>query len=75
MRAVVQGEEFGVPVSEIVREQAHQMRTGRRLRAEGKANQVPVKMLMPLMATILPVLFMIVLGPAIIGAIAAFRGS
>jgi tight adherence protein C len=75
VRAIVQGEEFGVPVSEIVRDQAQQMRVARRLRAEGKANQVPVKMLMPLMVTILPVLFMIILGPAIIGAAAAFRGG
>lgn len=74
VRAVVQGEEFGVPVSEIVRDQANEMRVTRRLRAEGKANQVPVKMLLPLMSTILPVLFMIVIGPAIITAMAAFKG-
>lgn len=75
VRAIVQGEEFGVPVSEIVREQAREMRVSRRLRAEAKANQIPVKMLLPLMSTILPVLFMVVLGPAVIGAIAAFRGN
>ena len=75
IRAVIQGEEFGVPVSEIVREQAREMRVTRRLRAEGKANQVPVKMLIPLMFTILPVLFMIVIGPAIITAMAQFTGG
>ncbi len=74
VRAIIQGEEFGVPVSEIVREQAKEMRVSRRLRAEAKANQIPVKMLLPLMSTILPVLFMVVLGPAVIGAIAAFSG-
>ena len=73
VRAIVQGEEFGVPVSDIVREQAREMRVSRRLRAEAKANQIPVKMLLPLMSTILPVLFMVVLGPAVIGAIAAFK--
>lgn len=75
VRAIVQGEEFGVPVSEIVRDQARQMRIGRKLRAEGKANQVPVKMLIPLMFTILPVLFMIVIGPAIITATQQFTGG
>lgn len=75
VRAIVQGEEFGVPVSEIVREQSREMRVARRLRAEGKANQVPVKMLLPLMGTILPVLFMIVIGPAIITAISQFKGG
>lgn len=68
VRAITQGEEFGVPMSDIVRDQAAEMRTLRRLRAEAKANQVPVKMLFPLIATILPVLFMVVIGPAIINA-------
>ncbi|MBC9226360.1 type II secretion system F family protein [Aeromicrobium sp. 636] len=75
VRSVLQGEEFGVPVSDIVRDQANEMRIGRRLRAEGIANQIPVKMLLPLMGTILPVLFIIVIGPAVIGAISAFKGQ
>ena len=75
VRAIIQGEEFGVPVSEIVRDQAKEMRVSRRLRAEGKANQVPVKMLIPLMFTILPVLFMIVIGPAIITAVSQMTGN
>lgn len=73
VRSILQGEEFGVPVSDIVRDQANEMRVTRRLRAEAVANQIPVKMLMPLMITILPVLFMIVIGPAVLGAIAAFK--
>lgn len=68
VRAITQGEEFGVPMSDIVRDQAGEMRVTRRLRAEAKANQVPVKMLFPLIATILPVLFMVVIGPAVINA-------
>lgn len=75
VRSILQGEEFGVPVSDIVRDQANEMRMARRLRAEGVANQIPVKMLFPLMGTILPVLFIIVIGPAIIGAMAAFKGA
>jgi len=75
VRSILQGEEFGVPVSEIVRDQANAMRVTRRLRAEGVANQIPVKMLLPLMGTILPVLFIIVIGPAIIAAIAQFNAS
>lgn len=74
VRSILQGEEFGVPVSDIVRDQANEMRVTRRLRAEGVANQIPVKMLLPLMGTILPVLFIIVIGPAIISATASFKG-
>lgn len=75
VRSILQGEEFGVPVSDIVRDQANEMRVGRRLRAEGVANQIPVKMLLPLMGTILPVLFIIVIGPAVIAAIAQFKAA
>lgn len=74
VRSVVQGEEFGVPVSDIVRDQAAEMRVTRRMRAEGKANQVPVKMLFPLMGTILPVLFLIVISPAVLAAMEGFKG-
>src|SRR5690606_2064642 len=74
VRSVVPGEEFGVPVSDIVRDQAAEMRVTRRLRAEGKANQVPVKMLFPLMGTILPVLFLIVISPAVLAAMEGFSG-
>ncbi len=67
-KAVVQAEEFGVSIATVVRSQAAEMRHGRRLRAEAKAQQVPVKILIPLMLCILPVLFAIVLGPAVVTA-------
>lgn len=68
-KAVVQAEEFGVSIASVVRTQAKEMRHGRRMRAEAKAQQVPVKILIPLMLCILPVLFIIVLGPAITSAL------
>jgi len=73
VRSILQGEEFGVPVSDIVRDQANEMRMGRRLRAEAVANQIPVKMLLPLMGTILPVLFIVVIGPAVLNAMESFK--
>lgn len=69
-KAVVQAEEFGTSIASVVRSQAKEMRLGRRLRAEAKAQQVPVKILVPLMTCILPVLFAIVLGPAVVYAYA-----
>ncbi|KQO41955.1 MULTISPECIES: type II secretion system F family protein [unclassified Aeromicrobium] len=69
-KAVVQAEEFGVSIASVVRSQAKEMRLSRRRRAEAKAQQVPVKILIPLMTCILPVLFAIVLGPAIVYAYA-----
>ncbi len=69
-KAVVQAEEFGVSVATVVRSQAQEMRLSRRRRAEAKAQQVPVKILVPLMTCILPVLFAIVMGPAVVYAYA-----
>lgn len=63
-RSIVQAEEFGVSVSNVVRTQAAEMRMKRRYRAEAKALQVPVKMLFPLLLCLLPVLFIVVLAPA-----------
>lgn len=67
-KSIVQAEEYGVSVSSVVRTQAKEMRIGRRSRAEAKAQQVPVKILLPLMLLILPVLFIIVLGPPVTNA-------
>jgi tight adherence protein C len=69
-KAVVQAEEFGVSIASVVRSQAKEMRHARRMRAEAKAQQVPVKILIPLMLCILPVLFAIVMGPAVVYAYA-----
>ncbi|AWB91383.1 type II secretion system F family protein [Aeromicrobium chenweiae] len=69
-KALVQAEQYGISISSVVRTQATEMRLSRRMRAEARAQQVPVKILLPLMSCILPVLFIIVLGPAVVSAYA-----
>lgn len=69
-RAVVQAEEYGISISSVVRSQAVELRHGRKMRAEAAAQKVPVKILIPLMLCVLPVLFVIVLGPAVVSAYA-----
>jgi len=49
------------------------MRMKRRQRAEEKAMQIPVKVIFPLMLCILPVLFIVLLGPAAMDIVAAFN--
>ena len=49
------------------------MRMKRRMRAEAKAMQIPVKVIFPLMLCILPVLFMVVMGPGVIGIMASLN--
>ncbi|WP_320538354.1 type II secretion system F family protein [Pseudarthrobacter sp. IC2-21] len=72
VRAVVQADVYGIAIASVLRTQAKQMRIKRRQRAEEKAMKLPIKVLFPLMLCILPVLFIVILGPAVINIIAAF---
>ncbi|WP_024475603.1 type II secretion system F family protein [Arthrobacter sp. CAL618] len=64
VNAIVQADRYGISISAVLRVQASEMRLKRRQRAEEKAMQIPVKVLFPLMVCILPVLFIVLLGPA-----------
>jgi tight adherence protein C len=63
--AMVQADAFGIPIGKVLRIQSREMRVKRRQRAEEKAQQVPVKIMMPLIFFILPTLFIIVIGPTV----------
>jgi tight adherence protein C len=64
--ALTQSAELGIPVANVLREQAKEMRVRRRQRAEAQAQKIPVKMTFPLVGCLLPALFIIVLGAGII---------
>ena len=64
--ALTQSSELGIPVANVLREQAKEMRVRRRQRAEAQAQKIPVKITFPLIGCLLPALFVIVLGAGII---------
>jgi len=64
--AMIQADSFGIPIAQVLRVQSQEMRVKRRQRAEEKAQQVPVKITVPLIFFILPCLFVAVMGPAAI---------
>ncbi|MGY1841688.1 MULTISPECIES: type II secretion system F family protein [unclassified Modestobacter] len=74
IRAVVQADQYGVSIADVLRTQAQEMRLKRRQRAEEKAMQIPVKVIFPLILCILPTLFIVLLGPAVMDIVAAFSG-
>lgn len=75
VQAVVQADTYGIAISRVLRVQAKVMRVKRRQRAEEKAMKLPVMILFPLLFFIFPVLFIAILGPAVINAIATFTGQ
>ncbi|GAC1462107.1 MAG: type II secretion system F family protein [Gemmatimonadaceae bacterium] len=63
--AMIQADQLGIGIAQVLRSQSDELRTKRRQRAEEKARQAPIKMLFPLIFLMFPSLFIVILGPAI----------
>lgn len=73
--AVVQSEQLGVSMANVLRVQSDAMRVKRRQLAEEEAQKAPIKMLFPMAFLIFPSLLIILLGPAaLILMTSAFSG-
>jgi tight adherence protein C len=72
--SIVQADTLGIPIVNVLRQQAAEMRLKRMQRAEEKAMKVPVKILIPTVVFILPAMFVVLLGPAGISIARVFNG-
>ncbi|MCS6909836.1 MAG: type II secretion system F family protein [Anaerolineales bacterium] len=70
--AIIQADQLGVSIARVLRIQSDQMRVRRRQRAEKKAHEAPVKMLIPMVFLIFPSIYIVLLGPALLQVIEQF---
>jgi tight adherence protein C len=69
---MIQSEKWGTSVATVLRVSAETLRRKRRQVAEKKAKQAPLKMTFPLVLFILPALFIVIMGPALVQVITEF---
>ena len=62
---IIQSDELGMSIADVLHAQANQVRIERRYWAQEQARKIPTKMLFPLVFLILPAMFAVILGPAI----------
>ena len=72
---MIQTERYGTPLASALRVLSAEFRNERMMRAEEKAARLPAIMTVPLILFILPVLFVVILGPAACSIADAFSGG
>ena len=72
VESLVQADQLGVSLGNVLRNQSDQMRILRRQRVQEQAMKAPIKMLFPMVLFIFPCMFIIILAPALIDLMGAF---
>lgn len=72
VESLIQADQLGVSLGNVLRNQSDQMRILRRQRVQEEAMKAPIKMLFPMILFIFPCIFIIILAPAIIQFMNAF---
>ena len=72
IQAVIQSEQLGVGIANVLRIQSEEIRRRRRQRAEETGQKAPLKMLFPMVCCIFPTLFVVLLGPAALSLVSEF---
>lgn len=71
--AVVQSEQMGTPIKQVLKTHAVQLRAERKRAAQEKGMKASVKMLLPMVAFIFPVILIILMGPTILNIMKTFK--
>ncbi|MEQ9042556.1 MAG: type II secretion system F family protein [Alphaproteobacteria bacterium] len=71
---LVQTEKYGTPLAHSLRVLAKEFRSERLMRAEEKAARLPAVLTVPMIVFILPALFVVLIGPAILNVIDGLGG-
>ena len=70
---VIQSERFGTSIGDSLRVQSDNLRTKRRLKAEEAAAKIALKLLFPLIFFLFPMLFIVIMGPAVLQIYKTFQ--
>lgn len=66
LSSIIQADQLGVSITNVLRLQSKQVRANRRMRAEEKSQKAPIKILIPLLLCIFPTILIVLMGPAMI---------
>ena len=73
VESIVQSDQMGVPIARLLRVQATEMRRRQRQHAQERAAQASSRMVFPMVGCIFPVLWIVLLGPAIIQVVRSLK--
>ncbi len=73
VESIVQSDQMGVPIARLLRVQATEMRRRQRQGAQERAAQASSRMVFPMVGCIFPVLWVVLLGPAVIQVLKSLK--
>jgi tight adherence protein C len=73
--SMVHAESFGIPIGKVLRTQSEEFREKRRMRAQERAQRLPVLIIFPLVLFVFPALFVVLLAPALLNIFEAFAAQ
>lgn len=72
--SVIQANKLGISLKNVLHTQAASIREHRRSKIEEKAHKMSIKILLPMVMFIFPVIFIVLMGPAVVSIVEMFGG-